>query len=358
LGGRPNQQLTTGATGGSNSISLSGTGGMCSDEGACGKETLEIKFDAPNVYFVIDASGSMADVVPGKGGKTRYQVVRDAAIGMVKSVGSLINVGAALFPSVSQTCKPGVEVMPVMPGDPVDTKGDGPTLTAFKKATNRVPLGGTPTSGTLEAIRPKVAALKGKTVVLLLTDGGPNCNPNASCAPTECMAVIEGQCKPTDGCCEPNYPNGGPALCVDRPATVAAVKAIHDLGIDVYVIGVADLQLYKAVLDEMAVAGGAPKTSGPTKYTAVDDLDQLGQVLGDITAQAINCDIKLSKPPADQSLTNVYFDCDTVLFDPMNGWSWTGDDTISLRGAACTKLKAGAVQKVRVITGCPTETPK
>jgi hypothetical protein len=77
-----------------------------------------------------------------------------------------------------------------------------------------------------------------------------------------------------------------------------------------------------------------------------------------IASQAIRCDISLATPPTDKGFTNVYFDCDVLKFDPADGWTWSGEDAVTLHGDACAKLKSGTVSQVKVVTGCPTETPK
>ncbi len=357
--------MTTTATGagsgsgnggaGGDSLLATGAGGGCDLE-ACGTEVHAIEFNAPNIYFVIDASGSMSEPVPNKN-KTRYTVVRNAAIDLVTTLGPLINVGAAIFPNKSGNCSAGDEVLAVRKGDPPGTPYTGSTLQLFKDATNRTPDGGTPTSASLEALVPKLAKLPGRTIVLLLTDGGPNCNPNITCSADQCQMNIEKQC-PVANCCIKGYPAGGPSLCVDHDASVQAVLDVHGLGVDVYVIGVANLDVYEQVMDDMAVAGGVPATTGTTKYVAAQDLDTLGPTLGKIASDAISCEIKLAKAPEMQGFTNVYFGCTVVPFSAADGWSWTGTDTVTLHGTACAQLKAGKVSKVQVVTGCPTEMPK
>lgn len=345
--------------GGDNLGATSGVGGStdCSDEGTCGTETHTFSFEAPNLYFVFDASGSMLAEVPSKNGATRFEVVRNTAIQLVSKLGPLVNVGVALFPGPGNGCGPGVEVMPVSPGDPYVPNVVGPTTQAFIDNTGTTPEGGTPTAATLLALVPELAKLKGRTVMLLLTDGGPNCNYQASCTPDECIPVIEGECKPEEGCCEPGFPGGGPRLCVDREPTVEAVAAVHALGIDVYVIGVADLANYEKVLDAMAVAGGVPNAAG-AKYVEAKNLDKLGQIFAEIASKAISCELAVKDPPSDQGFTNVYFGCSPVPFDAKNGWAWSNDKTITLYGESCAELKSGKVSSVKIVTGCPTETPR
>ncbi|HZO15619.1 MAG TPA: vWA domain-containing protein [Polyangiaceae bacterium] len=331
----------------------------CVVDGACGDDEHQIALDVPNIYFVIDRSGSMEALVPPDNDDTRYAVVRGAAVELVRSLGSLVNVGAAVFPLgdiEADGCTDGGEVFPVSPGDPLDGDGvDGPTTKSFAFATKLTPKGGTPIAATLDKIAPILSGLEGRTFVLLLTDGGPNCNAGAVCGIAECMPNMEGLCTPSENCCVADHPDWGPLHCLDRPATVAAVQAIADAGIPVYVIGIPGSEVYGTVLDQMAVAGGVAPTG---QYLRVDDLHELGQVFAQIAADAIRCEISLSDPPADKGFTNVYFDCESVPYDEVDGWTWVGDDVVELHGAACAALKSGQVAQVKVASGCPTEIPK
>jgi hypothetical protein len=320
----------------------------------------KVNLNAPNIYFVFDRSGSMSDPAAAGSLVTRYAAVRTASIDMVKSLGTLINVGAAVFPQGDGVCDAGSEVLEITPGDPKSEDGSsGPTTQAFETRTSGTPSGGTPISATLQELGLPLAEAAGDTIVLLLTDGGPNCNDTAACSASECQAVVEGTCPTGDNCCLPGYPGGGPLLCIDRPATVAAVAAIASLGIEVYVIGIPGSETYSDVLDEMAVAGGTAQVGAP-QYYQVTDLDTLGDVFGSIAAEAISCELALSDTPTeeDKSFTNVYLDCELLPFDPIHGWTWLGEDTVWLHGDACEKLKTGGAAEVHIAIGCPTEIPK
>jgi hypothetical protein len=271
---------------------------------------------------------------------------------MIETLGSLINVGAALFPG-GDGCQPGVEVFPVSPGDR-KSPSVGPTTGGFIAATSVTPAGGTPTAATMRALLPKLTALTGRTVVILSTDGGPNCNAALTCGKDQCVTNIEGTCNnPISNCCVPGGPSG-PTGCLDHDATVAAVAAIRAAKIPVVVVGVPGSDVYASILDDMAVAGGAPQAGDPAYYR-VDDLTTLTQTFQDIAASYISCDYMLADVPADQDHTNVYFDGVVVLADPANGWVWKGPAEIELVGAACAALKSGMVTDVRILSGCPTE---
>jgi hypothetical protein len=317
--------------------------------GLCGNDIHKIVSAPPNVYFVLDKSGSMGAGAPGG---TRYTVVQGAASKIAKKLEFLINVGAAVFPG-DGSCGPGSEVFPVSFGDP----------TGFEKATKGLkPNGGTPTGTTLEALYPKLTALPGKTIVVLATDGGPNCNSAATCDVSDCMQNIEGCfpgmtcCALQQNCCAPGGPSG-PENCVDRAHVVGAIKALKDAGIKVYVIGIPGSEAYSGVLADMALAGGAAIAAYPFYYK-VDDLSTISDVLSAAAGSALPCEFTVDEAPEVPSLTNVYFDQEVVVSNPVNGWTWTDPTTITLHGAACDKLHSGQVSQVQIVSGCPTEGAK
>jgi len=323
--------------------------------GFCGNQIHQAIANAPNIYFVLDASGSMAEK---DGGSTRFAKVRTAVVGVLRSLGPLINVGLALFPhdaSAEEPCHSGEQVLSVKPGD-AKTGEDGPTTNSFLSATSIDPLGGTPIASTLGLLAPTLTLLNGKTIVVLATDGGPNCNLGAACGISECMANIEGLCAPDINCCDVDAPYG-PQSCLDRGPTLDAVGSLADLGIDVYVIGIPGSETYESMLSQMAIVGGAA-TNTPPFYYRVDDLSTLGQVLGDIAAVVVSCEFDLSDPPDEPGFTNVYLDGELLPFDPDDGWDWKTDSVVELRGDACARLKKGEVAQVQIVSGCPTETPK
>jgi hypothetical protein len=355
--GPPHQGSGAASSGEGGSLVVEDAGGPPSPDagGLCGNQIHQVIANAPNIYFVLDASGSMATAVSGS--TTRYDRVHSAAVELVRNLGPLINVGAAVFPkdvSGSDTCHTGGEVFAVTPGDPyVEGQGNGPTTQGFRAATDVNPFGGTPISATLDALAPKLAELSGATIVLLATDGGPNCNPDATCPPEECIPFIEGAAGCDEACCEPNGP-AGPEGCVDRDATVAAVAAVAALGINVHVIGIPGSEIYGDVLDEMALAGNAPQFVSPYYYK-VDDLDTLGGVLATIASVVVSCEFDIVDPPAEEGTTNVYLDEELIPYSAIEGWSWKTPAVVELRGEPCQRVKSGQVRQVQIVSGCPTE---
>lgn len=325
-----------------------------SEEGYCGNTIHPYVTKAPNLYFVFDASGSMAEI---EDGQTRYASVRRSAVELVRSLGPFINVGAAVFPlggGAGDTCRPGGEVYSVHPGDAIG-QSDGPTTLGFAAATLASPSGGTPTAATLRALLPRLSIVAGKTSVLLLSDGGPNCNYDATCAASECIPNIEGICAVSNCCARDSA--GSQGNCLDTSAAVGAIAALRDAGITTYVIGIPGSEAYGSVLGAMAEAGGAARPTDPAYYR-VDELGQLEGVLGAIASTVVSCEFTLDGAPPDPDKTNVYLDKTVLPGDPVDGWVWIGDQTIALVGEACDRLKNGAIKQVQIVSGCPTEPPR
>jgi hypothetical protein len=370
-------------------------------QGLCGNMFLDITTDAPNLFFVLDRSGSMGERVDGR---TKYDGVATAAVALVRSLGSQANVGAAVFPdpvSGDDTCDHGFIAYPATPGDPINQVycgNDGMVTRNFSSAISlragEKPKGGTPTAATLSALLPALSALKGRTYVLLATDGGPNCNSSTTCNATKCIPNIERVTGCTDAvnCCDPAL--GGPSQCLDEDATKAAVLALFAAGIKTYVIGIPGSAPYAALLNELATIGGTARPGAATAYYDVAAIAELDGVLGSIGATvALSCQVRLAAPPPDSGLVNVYLDGTKVKYGP-NGWLWgplagdasveaasdpsdggdeagTSDATdesaaeaasphteIDLVGETCDMLKSGKYRRLQVVFGCATDIPR
>ncbi len=366
----PLSGVGTGGTGGS----LSGSGGdECqgppkpSTSNLCGNEVVPVVQEKPNIYFVLDSSGSMSFEM--ESGATRLAASKSAMTNLLHELGHRINYGLATYPGFGvDECSTGAEVFATKEGDPVqcvNKRVAGPVLTSFaKKLSAVVALGGTPTAATLEAILPTVTALEGQTFVVLLTDGAPNCSLEAHCGVDECMPNIEGQlnpdgiaCTPDFNCCDPEQTNRALAQinCVDRDDSIAAVEALAAAGVKTYVIGVPGSEYYADLLDQLATAGGTAREGEKTLYYSVSDSQTLSTVLKTIgTSVATSCDITLQHGSnIDPTTINVYFDATLIPSSTDNGWTFESP-TISLHGDACDQVLNGEVVQVQVVAGCPT----
>jgi hypothetical protein len=359
-------------------------------QGLCGNMFLDITTDAPNLFFVLDRSGSMSEVIDRR---TKYDSVALAAVSLVRSLGSQANVGAAVFPGTNvgaDGCGPGDVVFPPKPGDSINQAycgDDGPVTRAFSRAISLKPAGATPTADTLRKLLPILTGLKGRTYVLLATDGGPNCNYGATCGADKCIFNIEGAqgCTAGVNCCDPLL--GGPENCLDEDGTKAAVVALHAAGIKTYVIGIPGSVPYAELLNELAIAGGTARVGATSAYYDVQFIPELDDVLGSIGATVtLSCEVHLAAPPPDSGLVNVYLDGQPVKYGT-SGWLWgpvgadaaidaddasIADDAsdeapteaavphteIDLVGDSCDMLKSGKFRRLQVVFGCPTDIPR
>jgi hypothetical protein len=307
------------------------------------------------VYFILDRSGSMTQ-------DDKWNTIRSVVASAVSRLGPRIAVGAAVYPTPGgPTCGAGAEVFSVRQGTVPSTPGKlSPTAWDLLTSVTTVAGGGTPTAATVRALTPELAALPGKTFVVLATDGGPDCNPNLACDASGCIPNIEAQtpgCTPTGpSCCTSQ--KAGAQSCLDGVETEAAVAELRAKGVPVYVIGVPGSGPYSDLLDKLAVAGGTARSGSPAYYR-VDSTDTkafsdaLAKVAAEITA---TCALSLKSAPTDASLVNVYLDGVVLPEDPKDGWKLDGA-TITLLGAACDRVLSGDVLDVRVVEGCPTVLP-
>ena len=341
------------------------------DANLCGNQEIPAISNPPNLYFVVDRSGSMADLLPGSA-YSKYENARIAMSVMLRAVGHRVKYGAAVFPAFSNPdgCASGMQVFPTEAGDPPSyalAGKNGPVLQNLLDRLGSVaPSGGTPTAQTLTDLEPTISGLSGiKTYVVLMTDGAPNCNVNLTCTADQCIPNIEQDsigttdCVAPTNCCDPHdVGESGIGYCVDSDATIAAVAAYEKAGIDTFVVGMPGSEQYAALLSSLAMVGNTARTTG-TAYYAVSDTDELTDALKAIGAKvAISCDLPLSVQPDDLGMVNVYFDGVTVPFDPTNGWDWVeGENSIRFEGTACTTLSSGNVLDVQVLEGCPTVVP-
>jgi len=342
------------------------------DADLCGNQEIPAISNPPNLYFVVDRSGSMSDLLPGSQ-YSKYENARIAISVMLRAVGHRVDYGAAVFPAFSNPdgCASGMQVFPTEAGDPPSyalAGKNGPVLQTLLDRLGAVaPSGGTPTAQTLKDLKSTISGLSGKkTYVVLMTDGAPNCNENLTCGADECIPNIEHEsigttsCEAPVNCCDARQVGeSGIGYCVDSADTIAAVAEYEKAGVDTFVVGMPGSEQYAALLSNLAMVGNTARSSG-TAYYAVSDTEDLTAALKAIGAKvSIACDLPLSVKPEDVGMVNVYFDGVTVPFDPTDGWQWVlGKNSIRFEGAACSTLSSGNVLQVQVLAGCPTVVPR
>jgi hypothetical protein len=339
-------------------------------ESPCGAATVALEFERPNLYFAIDASGSMRESIPrGTAEATtqpvprdRYEALQIAIQTLLEQVGHRVNYGATLFPSGDESCDSGEEVHRLAPGDTVSFAVSGQLGPVLRNLMNsikrRLPGGSTPVMQALQGLVPRLTGHGSETYVFLLTDGAPNCNSAARCAPEGCIPNIESavlsnqiSCVAPVNCCAPELL--GPEDCLDDVGSGAAVSALAAASIRTFVIGIPGSEEYANVLDELAVRGGMARSGSPSYY-GVRDADELVSTVSQLgLGVSLSCTLQLTEAPPDPNLVNVFFDNQLVAADPVDGWVFVDERTVQLVGASCDLLKTGQVLQADVVAGCP-----
>lgn len=334
--------------------------------GLCGNIVVPVATEPLNLYFIVDMSGSMdlrmpIDSVVNGFLLKRYQAARSALQTVLRAVGHRVSYGATWFPhdKTETGCTPGNEFFETRPGDAQSfavARKNGPVLSSFlARFDSRLPLGGTPTAATVSALRPKLVALSGKTFAFLITDGAPTCSLS-TCGKETCTYNLENGCPdPAINCCDPDQ-GGSYGNCLDDDASVAAVAALAESGVNTFVIGMPGTDVYADTLDRLAAAGRTARPAGPYYYPAKSS-SELSDTLREIALRvSVTCEATFETPPPDPGMVNVFFDDTLVPLDAENGWTWDGDRRIVLVGAACETLQGGDVGQLQVVAGCPSVT--
>lgn len=298
-------------------------------DAACERVDVAADATAANVLIVLDRSNSMYEVVPFGGGADRWNPAVDAINTATAALEDRVNFGLMLFGS-DLVCGAGAVTVPC---GPMNASAIASELSGDPASIVR---GGTPTAASLEVARSELASLEGKSYVLLVTDGAPNCNE----------ALSGASCRCTGGSCAFNNLN-----CLDDANAIAAVEALAADGIGTYVIGY-DTSEWADVLDQMASAGD----TGRTSHFPVGDEASLESALRDIGGSVVTCSYELEMPPGNIRYVRVTVDGTDVDHESVtgdgNGWVLEGDRTINLVGTACENLEDGEAHDISIVVEC------
>jgi hypothetical protein len=276
----------------------------------------------PNLMLVVDKSGSMDDDdTCAVGCNLKIEDAKTALVYLLNEGMGQIRFGWMPYPTDS-SCGPGIVDVPC---------GDDTVATIIPLVNGMRANGGTPTGETLEAANadPDMHDESRSNFVLLLTDGLPTCPFGAGRQVTE----------------------------QDKTRALNAVTALHQAGIDTFVIGLGETLNNAgdpALLNDMAVAGGRARAGADKNYKA-NSLNELQAALQDIGGMVIGCNLSLSEVPEEPNYLWVYFDGVPVPRDRnhINGWDYDPDrNQVNFYGPACDQLRSGQVDKVDIKMGC------
>jgi von Willebrand factor type A domain len=298
----------------------------------------------PSVMLVLDRSGSMGDALRrGTPGQNRWDILTEALAAALPPVDQTMSIGALFYPVGSSrqlTCT-SPSTANVSPA-----KGQVSKLLSLMRAEQ--PAGGTPTADAIEVSARLIQGVRAATsarALILATDGEPNCNANLN--PASCTCVESSQ-----GCrFQVNQ-------CLDDTRTVERIAAAAKQGLPTYVIGIEDQgdAQFASVLDEMAKAGGRPRTGGAHLYYSGNSEAELEDALVVIRNQVGSCTYLTSSVPDSRGSITVTVDGAPIPFDPSKteGWAWTSEDNgeLVLLGDTCAKLAAEPSAKLVAQVAC------
>jgi chorismate mutase len=301
----------------------------------CDDAVSQVTVRKPNLQFLLDVSGSMSELISNSGSTSKLAASKQAILRVARDRGARLNLGLAAFPALDRAspedaCTPGRELLAMTPGDPLlcgKPQSSGPVLGEISDLLLELRAGGgTPLSPSIAALSTDLVTLKGSTALLVLTDGAPNCNPDATCNAEECAPSVyreyigDIQCGPTVNCCDSSVighliEDPG-AFCFDDDDSIKRISDLKEAGVRTFIVGVPGADELEDLMNKLAEAGGTAR-SGVTKFFDVADTDELDQALDEISREvALPCELELAQRlPRSRG-----FDCQHRGWLELRGW--------------------------------------
>jgi hypothetical protein len=327
---------STASAGGGGGAAGGTTGPAPTSDANCGIQTSNTAKAPTDVLLVLDRSGSMNESIAddcccssscrqlisikmcaNTSNCTERWPALTAAVNATIAKTSGINWGLKLF-----STRGGADSCSVSNGVEVGTSGGAAAVE--DAITTASPLGSTPTAKGIAAATAYLRTVNDNNnkVILLATDGEPNCRPGLELS-------------------SPNTP--------DVDGTTAALQAAQAAGFRSYVIGIGPSV---GNLDNFARAGGTDH------YFPATSASDLADALAAISKAVSSCTFTMSQRPPDPNNVAVYLDGKILSNDPANGWTFGAtSQTVMLNGSACNAITSGAASKVQVLFGCAGQPP-
>lgn len=285
----------------------SGSGGGDGGGNFCEVLNVAAARGIPNILILLDRSSSMST-------NDRWGDATEAIKNVTANLEAGVAFGLMLYPG-NNYCGPGnLEVAPAT----------GTADSIANELDDSGPNGMTPTAVSLDAAGTALAGVEGDSYVLLVTDGGPNCNGDH---PKPCTCTAAGQCGW----------GSGSDFCLDRDRSVERVGALATAGISTYVIGF-DTSEWTAVLNDMAAAGDTERET----YVPVSSGTELEETLAELAGNVVSCTFELETAPSDYRFVSVKLNGTAIPHTSetgnASGWELEGNQ-IKLLGASCELLK-------------------
>lgn len=313
----------------------------------------------PNLMLVIDKSQSMSFPIAESGvGPSRWDELKDAFSQYLTNSGTIARMGLMTFPS-DFACGGGQVVIPLWEqnDNPSDLQNHANLINTT--LANTTPGGVTPTLKSLEAFL-TYAPLQtgGDNIIVLATDGLPNCNPDNPNSYDVDPAACDCNFAPSM-CGGANARLG----CLDRSGTVGVVRKLKAIGIKTAVVGIGADTLNGVgpqVMNAIASEGGAPRScpqgtdaecgnnnscNTTTKvcdmrYYQANSSSELASALtaiGSHLGVGDFCAYTLDSPPADSQRLSVIYKGQPLAEGP-DGWSYQ-NGVVTFQGSSCNELR-------------------
>lgn len=333
----------------------------------CGEVSIVPTYVPPNVMFVVDASGSMVnnswddDLDPNTPDVTRWNTLHGVVDAVMNQFGAAMGAGLQRFPSadaclcygaggcvvgdqpeVNVTLDNGAAILAAMPGanaDDTEIVGGTPATKGIQSAVDHLL--------TLPAENPRY--------IVLITDGAANCDPTVD--QNNSMALME------------DY---------DETLPVTVEDANMNDGITTFVVGIDIIDQLVGQggdgapeanpfekLNEVALAGGAPKNEGMDAekfFNSTNQAELLGAIeliLGEVTECIIDLSMTEEGAPDPSQIPFVTFEVDgnevPKVDDCENedGWTWLEEGVVmTFCGSYCEDFKNGTAEFDGTY-GCP-----
>jgi len=295
-----------------------GTGDACSKRPtgeSCGRKTETAEPQTPDVYVVLDKSGSME-----QGG--RWGQATSALDQIADELGDTLNFGLLAYSAPETSGRR--EVRCDLP-ELLAMGSHSPNAIKQSYATTR-PDGGTPSPTALRKVRQQNlyqhSASDNREIVVYVTDGAPN----------------------VDG------PVGRPDACdVDRSApstTVQEARQLNQAGVNVYAIGFRGG--VASQLQSVAEAGGT------NQWIEANDTQQL---VSAVTGIALQCSYDIDPPSQGVAPNKIWIKANGSYLDQSDYSYNESEETVELTQEACEQIQSEANNssqlEVEVVLGCP-----
>ncbi len=310
----------------------------------CIPGTFTFALATPQLMFVLDRSGSMEFQLTSNTPSTpsqpsRWSVLASSLGQTITPFTNQIAMGARFFPSAeADDIIASLACMQDPPSSAI-TPALGNAASILSVFTKTFPIGGTPTAIALQRAAQEVSSSRAVArVMVLATDGQPNCNAQLDGDTCICTSANPDACRTSVD---------GNTSCLDDNRTVQTIRDIYDQRkIPVYVVGIGATAGFAPILDRMATAGGRPRNGTP-KYYAADTPAQLTNAFTVIRDGVARCSYITPSSPTDPNAITVELGGKVLLRDPTHtdGWDWIDQayGHLQLFGSACDQANASNV---------------